>query len=145
MFDKLTMKSVPMIVENLPPLSLADVKNWAVENLDTKKAWLLAESPRQVIWGRFADKISAPALDECLFLLAFDQSAETRFYRQQPAAQGFCRHVAENPQGKPTLARYSSCLIKNSGGKLEVAEHFMLDENGVYKFTFERYCGVSGN
>lgn len=142
MFDKLEMKQVAMTVKNIPACALADALRLARENLDGQKAWLLAESPRQVIWGEFADKIADPGLEECLFLLAFDEASEIRFYRQNRNAPCLGRHVAENPRDTPTLERRSSYLIKNRGGRLELAEHFIQNENGLYKFAFSRYCGV---
>lgn len=140
MFDKLEMKIIPMS-DATSSCTLAEAIKWAEENLDAKNAWLLGESPRQVIWGGFADKISAPGLEECLFLLMFDKRAEGRFYRQNRAGNGTLRQLAEDPQGKPTLARLSGCLIKN-GDSLDVAEHFRQDDNGLYQLAYSRYCGV---
>lgn len=124
-------------------MTLAEALQWANEHVNAATGWLLAESPRQIIWRPFAQADLTAHAEEIERLIIFGPAAELRMEKNFGATAGHCRMLlVGGAGGRGTFERVSWQLME-TGQRLGYAEHFCQDEDhGILRLAVARFCDV---
>ena len=113
------------------------------ENNLSEEAYILAESPREVIHGKLAEKKNKLRPKEITSLYIFDGVCELRLEKEYGKEKGACRILREK-QGEEYLARASSYRLVGGKGWLAYREYFVRDaKSGMFVPFAARFCGVA--
>lgn len=130
-----------MISEKIPAEQLCSL---ALESMP--EAWILAESPREVIFRTIGHGLDEALVKACQRVIVFDARQELRMEKAPGATEGALRHIVEGDQGeKPAFARASSYLPRAGvgvKGKLRYVEYFVEDDNGMLVIASSRLAGL---
>lgn len=135
-------RRIPLLYETAV-MALPEALGWARGHVAPDTGWLLAESPRGIVWDRFTGE--APAVDaaEIERLVIFGPEAELRLEKPYGAASGPARLLRVGEGGEPTFERVSRYPLAN-GMRVAYAEHFCEDgKSGILRLVWARFCGVS--
>lgn len=108
-------------------------------------AWLLAESPRKLVFRRWNGELDNQLKHELTSLTIFGPNSEARLEKSMGAARGWLRLLREGDAGEESLVRRGAALLREKGrGRLKYAEYFKPDESGFLIRRCWRLCGVEG-
>lgn len=119
---------------------LDEVLALAGEFVNPKTGWLLAESPRELVFGRLGHEIPERLKRECTSLIIFGPDAEARLEKRSGAESGHARLVRVDPAGENYLVRRTGALLHS--GRLLHDECFRPDASGFLIRVCCRLCGV---
>lgn len=125
-------------------MTLPEALDWAQGHVAPATGWLLAESPRGVVWSRFSGAALPGDAAEIERLAIFGPDVELRLEKAYGAASGPARLLRVDTGGEPTFERLSRYPLAD-GRRLAYAEHFREDaHSGMLRLAWARFCGVTG-
>lgn len=124
-------------------MTLPAALDWARGHVAPVTGWLLAESPRGVVWSPFSGDALPGDPAEIERLVIFGPEAELRLEKAYGAPSGHVRLLRVDAAGEPTFERVSRYPLAN-GMRLAYAEHFCEDaQSGILRLAWARFCGVT--
>lgn len=124
---------------------VAETLALACERVDQANGWLLAESPRALVFEPWRGALDERLKMELSSLIIFCPAAEVRMEKTTGESRGWLRLLRDDPQGREYLARPGSALLREkSGKKLNYSEYFQPDDYGFLTLVCGRLCGVEG-
>ena len=130
---------------NIETASVARLCTLAQESMP--KAWVLAESPREVFFRSLGQGLDQTLVTACQRVIIFDAVRELRLEKMPGATEGCLRDLREDDAGKPAWARDSAYLGRpdaGARGKLVYREYFIEDKNGMLVMDAGRLAGFQG-
>lgn len=114
----------------------------AGEFVEPQTGWLLAESPRELVFRRMGAEIPDRLKLECSNMVIFGPAAEARLEKRTGTEIGRARLLRLDPAGEDFLARRTGALLRGGKGRLLHDEYFRPDASGVLIRICGRLCGV---
>ena len=127
---------------NIDTVSVEQLCALAQESMP--KAWILAESPREVIFRPLGQGLDQTLATACQRVIIFNAVRELRLEKTPGATEGCLRDLREDDAGKPAWARDSAYLGRSDAGargKFEYREYFVQDKNGMLVMDAGRLAG----
>lgn len=100
-------------------------------------AWMLMETPRELVFRRFAGKIDEALLNEATSLIIFSPDVELRMEKSCGSTMGAIRIIRNDPGGEEYTYRRVSALGRHTGTRVQYEEYFRPDTSGFLL----RFCG----
>lgn len=106
-------------------------------------AWLLAESPRGVVFRPWDGSVDERLALELFSIIVCGPRAEARMEKNAGENAGWMRFIEESPAGDVYLARKIEALLRDGKGRMQYEEYFRPDGSGFLEQAFGRLCGVA--
>lgn len=100
-------------------------------------AWMLMETPRELVFRRFDGKIEEALLNDATNLIIFSPDAELRMEKSRGSTRGSLRIIRNDPDGEQYTYRRVSALGRHTGMRVLYEEYFRPDTSGFLL----RFCG----
>lgn len=138
------MKQIRYSETIVEPASAASLCAQALESMPD--AWILGESPREVIFRAIGQGLDEALVTACQRIIVFDARQELRMEKVPGATEGALRRIHEHDQGDTAaFARENFYLLRADAGikgTLRHMEYFVEDANGMLVIAASRLAGV---